>query len=96
MERQSRNTGYIVAIFAVTWNFWGGRTGITSKQQKMAAFSQELLSENDFETALATFCWYDYGVKAFEAVEKIATDQQCYHKCSICVIACCTTKAYHQ
>ena len=47
----------------------------------MTAFSQELLSENDFETALATFCWYgyDYCVKAFEAVEKIATDQQCYH-----------------
>ena len=34
----------------------------------------ELLSENDSETVLATFCYYDHGVKASEAVQKIATD----------------------
>ena len=38
---------------------------------------------------LATFCCYDYGANASEAVEKIATDQKDYHKCSLCVIVCC-------
>ena len=27
----------------------------------MAAFSEECLSENDFEAVLATFCYYEYG-----------------------------------
>ena len=27
----------------------------------MAAFSEEFLSENDFEAVLATFCCYEYG-----------------------------------
>ena len=27
----------------------------------MATFSEEFLSENDFEAALATFCCYEYG-----------------------------------
>ena len=33
----------------------------------MAAFSEEFLSENDFETVLATFCCYDHGTNASEA-----------------------------
>ena len=49
---------------------------------------EELVSENDFEAVLATFCYYDYGAKASEAVQKIATDQKEYHKCSFCVIIC--------
>ena len=32
---------------------------------------EELLSENNFETVLATFCCYDHGAKASEAVLKI-------------------------
>ena len=52
----------------------------------MAAFSDEFLGENDFKAVLATFCYYDYDVNASEAVEKIATDQKDYHKCSLCVI----------
>ena len=27
----------------------------------MVAFSEEFLSENDFEAVLATFCFYEYG-----------------------------------
>ena len=27
----------------------------------MAAFSEEFISENDFEAVLATFCRYEYG-----------------------------------
>ena len=47
---------------------------------------EELLSENDFEAVLATFCCYGYGANASEAVQKIATDQKGYHKCSSRVI----------
>ena len=45
---------------------------------------EEPLSENDFEAVLATFCCHDYVANAFEAVQKIATDQKDYHKCSSC------------
>ena len=48
----------------------------------------EFLSENDFEAVLATFCCHDCGANASEAVQKIASDQKDYHKCSSCVIAC--------
>ena len=58
----------------------------------MAVFSEEFLSESEFEAVLATFCCYDYGVKASEAVERIATNQQDYHKCSLYVIVCCIAK----
>ena len=67
--------GRIVDIFAWTWNFWVGQTGNTSKQQEIAAFSEEILSENDFEAVLPFFCCYDYGANVSEAIEKIATDQ---------------------
>ena len=44
-------------------------------------FWDELLSEIDFEAVLVTFCCYDHGAKASEAVQKIATDQIEYRKC---------------
>ena len=53
---------------------------------KNGNFNQELLSENDFEAVLATFCCYDHGAEASEAVQKIATDQKEYRECSLCVI----------
>ena len=43
-----------------------------------------MLSENDFEAVLATF--WCYGANASEAVQRIATDQKDYQKCSSCVI----------
>ena len=49
---------------------------------------EELLCENDSEAVLATFCCYDHGAKASEAVQKIATDQKEYRKCSSYVIIC--------
>ena len=49
---------------------------------------EELLSETNFEANLTTFCCYGYGANAFEAVQKISTDQKDYHKCSSCVIVC--------
>ena len=39
----------------------------------VASFSEELLSENDFEAVLANFCCYDYGANTSEAVQKIST-----------------------
>ena len=52
---------------------------------KMADFSENFLSRNDFEDVLAIFFYYDHGSKASEAVEKIATGEKGYRKCSICV-----------
>ena len=37
---------------------------------------EELLSKNELETVLATFCCYDYGDNASEAFQKKATDQK--------------------
>ena len=45
-------------------------------------------SKNDFEAVLVTFCCYDHGAKASEEVQKIATDQKEYRKCSLCVVIC--------
>ena len=58
-------------------------------------FSDEFLGENDVEAVLATFCCYDYGANAAEAIEKIATDPKYYHKCSLCVIVCCISRVNH-
>ena len=44
-------------------------------------FCKELLSENDFEAVLVTFCCYGHGGKASEAVQRIAADQKEYRKC---------------
>ena len=64
------------------------------KTAKNGGFCEELLSENNFEAVLATFCCYDYGAKASEAVGKINTDQKDYHKCFSCVIVCSIAKIY--
>ena len=50
--------------------------------------NEELLSENNFEAVLATFCCHDYGANASEVDQKVATYQKDYHKCSSCVIVC--------
>ena len=42
-----------------------------------------LLSKNDFEAFLASFCCYDQGAKASEKVQKIATYHKEYRKCSL-------------
>ena len=44
-----------------------------------------MVSENDFEAVLTTFCRYDPGANASEVVQKVATFQKEYHKCSSCV-----------
>ena len=64
------------------------------KTAKNDDFCEELLSENDIEDVLATLCYYDHGSKASEAVQKIASDQKEYRKCSSCVLICCIAKIY--
>ena len=59
-----------------------------AKNTKNGGFCEELLSENNFEAVLATFCCYDFGANASEAIQKISTDQKDYYKCSSCVIVC--------
>ena len=64
------------------------------KTAKNEDFCEEFHSENNFEAVLATFCCYDHGAKASEAVQKIAADQKEYRKCSSCVIVCWIAKIY--
>ena len=64
------------------------------KTAKNGNFCEEMLSENDFDAVLASFCCYDCGADAFEAVQKIATDQKEYHKCTSCVMLCWIAKIY--
>ena len=61
---------------------------------KNGGFCEELLSENNFEAVLANFCCYDYGANSSEVVQKIATNQKDYHKCSSCFIVCLIAKIY--
>ena len=58
------------------------------KTAKNSGFCEKLLSENDFETVLSTFGCYDYGTNASEVVQKTATNQKEYHKCSLCLMVC--------
>ena len=92
MERQSGNTGLIVDIFTWTLNIWGWPYKEYIKTAKNSGFSEELLSENDFEAVLAALYCFDYGANASEAVQKIATDQKDYKKCSSCVMVCWIAK----
>ena len=55
-----------------------------NKTAKYGAFCEELLSENDFEVLSVVY----YCANDSEAVQKIATDQKNYHKCSSCVTVC--------
>ena len=41
------------------------------KTAKKGDFWEELLSKNDFEAVLATFCCFDHGAKASEAVHRV-------------------------
>ena len=62
--------------FHLNLRYLGWLHGAYIKTAKNGDFCEELLSENDFEAVLATFCCYDHGAKASEAVQKIATDQK--------------------
>ena len=65
---------------------WSDREYI--KRSNNGHFCEYLLSENNFDAVLATFCCYDYGANTTETVHKFATGQKDYCKCSLCVIVC--------
>ena len=64
--------------------FWGGHIGNTSKKPKMAAFSENFLSGDDFAAVLAISYSYDSSTNASEAAEKITSIEKDYHKCPLC------------
>ena len=64
-------------------NLWADLTVNTSKQQKMAVFSEYSLSGDDSEAALATFFCHVYDANTSHAVQKIATDEKGHHKCPL-------------
>ena len=74
-----RNRKRVVGTLAWTWNFWGDRTGNTSKQRKGCL-------QWGFSFLFEIFRSYCYSAKVSEAVVKIATDEKDYHKCSLCII----------
>ena len=76
----------------LTYLGWPYREYIITAQN--GGFCEDLLSENDFEAVLATFCCYNYCASASEAVQKINTDQNDYHKCLSCVTVCWIAKIY--
>ena len=54
----------------------------------MTACSEIFFCVDDFDAVLAIFRTYDHDGNASKAVEKIATDEKDYRKCSLCFIAC--------
>ena len=95
-ERQSGNTDRTVNNICLNLKYLGWPYRAYIKTEKNGGFCEELLSENDFKTDLAFFCCYVHGANASEAVQKIATFQKEYHKCSSCVIICSIAKIYLQ
>ena len=64
------------------------------KTAKSGDICEKLLSVNDFEAILATYCCYHNGAKAAEAVQKIATNQKVYLKSLSYVTICWIAKIY--
>ena len=85
-----RNAKIVWKHEAYCWHFclnlkylgWPYRACI--KTAKNGDFCEEFLSENDLEAVLVIFCYYEHGAKAYEAIQKIATDQKRYRNCSLC------------
>ena len=78
--------------FHLNLKYLGEPYRVYIKTAKNGNFCDEMLSENQFEVVLATFCCYDHGTKVSGAVQKIATDQKEYRKCSSCVVICWIAK----
>ena len=85
-RKDSLETRSVLLIFSLEREISGWPYRAYIKTARNGDFSEELLSENDFKAVLVTFCCYEHGAKASEAVQNIATDQQEYRECSLCVI----------
>ena len=80
-RRYSLKTRAVLLIFSLEIS----GVAVQSIHQKTTKNSN-FCEENDFEAVLAILSCYEHGAKASEAVQKIATDQKEYCKCSLCVI----------
>ena len=78
----------VLLIFSIELEISEVSVKIMHQNSETVGFCAELFRKNDFQVVLATFCCYDCGANASEAVQKIATDQKGYHKCSSFVIVC--------
>ena len=87
-RKDSQETWAVLLMFSLELEIFVVAVQRIHQNRKKGDFCDELLSENDLEAVLATFCFYDQGVNASEAVQKIATDKKYCHKCSSCVIVC--------
>ena len=85
-SHKKKKHGLYCRYFRLSLKYLGWLYREHIKTVKNGGFCEELLSENHFEAVLATFCCYEYGGNASEAVQKIAADQKDYPKCSSCVI----------
>ena len=87
-RKDSLETRAALLIFSLELEIFGVVVQGIHQNSKNGNFWEESLSENDIESVLVTFCCYEPGVKASEAVQKIAIDQKEYRNCSSCVIMC--------
>ena len=71
-QKDSLETRAVLLIFSLELEISGVSYREFNKTTKNGSFCEELLSENDFETVLATLCCYDFGANASETVQKIA------------------------
>ena len=62
----------------------------------MVPFCANFPSWNEFENVLTILDCYDYGENKSDAAEKIAIDENDYHKCSLCVIVNFIARLHHQ
>ena len=81
-------TQAVLLIFSFELEISGVAIQRIHQNNKKCFFCEGLLSENNFEVILTTFCCYDYCPNASDVVQRIAIDQKDYHKCSSCVIVC--------
>ena len=87
-RKDSLETRAILLIFSLEFEISGVAVQSIHQNSEKWRFCEDLLSENNIEVVLATFCCYDHGAKASEAVQKIATDKKEHCKCSLCVMIC--------
>ena len=87
-QKDSLETLAVLLIFSLELEISGVVVQSIHQNSVNGDFREELLSEKDFETVLATSCCYGLGAMGSEAVQKIAIDQKEYCKCSSCVIIC--------
>ena len=92
--KYSLDTRAVLLIFSLEFEISGMTVQRIHQNSQNYGLCEEVLSENNFQAVLSTFCCYDYGANASEAVHKIIIDHKDYQKCSLFVIVCWIAKRY--